>query len=211
MASPSDESDDGTDGGAPSSPAVPSWTSVDHTHAEYPALEYGLPFVSAFPETVGWWGRLGADIIDNVIAGVAAFGVAAVIIIVATGGAIGDNIVHDPVIWGALLVAFIVHMGYYTLQWNSSRAATLGIRAVGGRITRSDGSRMSLRRCFGRYFAKVILYLPQYTSTIFYIASAITIARAPLRQAVHDKMADTLVVREQIAASDVESHPVYGT
>jgi uncharacterized RDD family membrane protein YckC len=70
----------------------------------------------------------------------------------------------------------------------SAKQATVGKLAIGIKVTDLDGGRISFWRALGRTFAKIISGIILF---IGYIMAAFT----ERKQALHDKIADTLVVK----------------
>lgn len=70
----------------------------------------------------------------------------------------------------------------------SSRQGTHGKMVLGLRVTRTDGGRLSLLRATGRHFAK---FLSVATAFVGFFMAAFT----RRKQALHDLLADCLVVR----------------
>jgi len=83
-----------------------------------------------------------------------------------------------------LLLAWI----YYASLESSAWQATLGKRAIGIRVTDGSGARIGFGRASGRYVAKLLSCL---TIGLGFLIAAFT-AR---RQALHDLLANTLVMR----------------
>lgn len=163
-------------------PPAPDW-SGQHPVATAPA---GRP--------AGFWIRFVAYILDGLILGlVAAVMVAIFAAIAAVSGKTADG---DPpaaiVLLGVLMVLAYVLMCwlYEALLTSSERGATLGKRALGLRIVRADGVRLSFGRATARYFLKVIV-TPMVPLGIGYMLAGWTSGK----RALHDLMADTLVVR----------------
>jgi uncharacterized RDD family membrane protein YckC len=76
---------------------------------------------------------------------------------------------------------------YFAILESSVWQATLGKRALGVVVTDLSGDRISFGRATGRHFA-------HYLSAIFLIGFLVQPFTAK-RQALHDKIAGTLVVR----------------
>ena len=85
------------------------------------------------------------------------------------------------------LVSIAITAGYYAWFHASNSQATLGKMAVGIKVVRGDGSRITLARGVGRYFG---FMLSSLTLGIGLLMAAFT----ERKQALHDILCDTLVV-----------------
>jgi uncharacterized RDD family membrane protein YckC len=85
---------------------------------------------------------------------------------------------------------FIASWLYEALLLSSSWQATLGKKALGLRVTDDYGQRITFLRATGRHFAK---YLSWMTLCIGFLMIAFT----ERRQALHDFVAGTLVVKDR--------------
>lgn len=86
------------------------------------------------------------------------------------------------------LVSTIIQWLYYAIMEASSKQGTLGKMAVGIKVTDLDGNRITFGRATGRYFAKILSGL---ILMIGYIMAAFT----DKKQALHDMLANTLVIK----------------
>ena len=77
---------------------------------------------------------------------------------------------------------------YFGLMESSSKQATLGKMALGMKVTDENGDPITFARATGRYFSKI---LSAMLMMIGYLMAAFT----ERKQALHDKIAGTLVVR----------------
>lgn len=78
---------------------------------------------------------------------------------------------------------------YFALMESSSKQATLGKMAIGIKVTTLDGGRINFGRASVRYFGKILSGL---ILGIGYIMAGLSTKK----QALHDMLADTLVVRK---------------
>jgi len=85
------------------------------------------------------------------------------------------------------LLALILTGTYYVWLHSSLQMATLGKMAVGIKVVRLNGERISVARAIGRYFS---LILSSMTMGIGFIMAGLT----QRKQALHDMICDTLVV-----------------
>jgi len=135
----------------------------------------GLAFQPAAVSTVtagsyaSIWARFVALVIDAIIVAVASG--------IVTTGTFGVGVV----------VTFVGPWLYEAFMLSSEWQATVGKRAMNIVVTGMDGTRISFARATGRHFAK---YLSAFILGVGFIIAFFT-AR---RQALHDLIADTLVV-----------------
>lgn len=87
------------------------------------------------------------------------------------------------------LIRIILNWLYYSLLESSAWQATLGKKALGLEVTDLDGNRISFGRATGRFFAKII-------SSIILFIGYIMAGFTEKKQALHDILAGTLVIRK---------------
>lgn len=85
-------------------------------------------------------------------------------------------------------VSFLVGWLYFASLESSARQATLGKSAMGLVVTGTNGNRISFLRATGRYFAK-------WLSAIILLIGFIMAAFTARKQALHDILASTLVLK----------------
>jgi uncharacterized RDD family membrane protein YckC len=132
----------------------------------------------------GFWRRFVAYIIDSILVSVV-FWLAALIL----GGIAGDGGVIFAYVLGTI-GAFV----YYAGMESSTSQATVGKIALGIQVTDLAGNRISFGRALGRNLAKILSALILY---IGFIMAAFTAKK----QALHDMIAGTLVVKKGTATS----------
>jgi uncharacterized RDD family membrane protein YckC len=137
----------------------------------------------------GFWKRVAAVFIDSFIVGIVSSMVGAVfgIMMIAVIGAGGDEGMAVLLQVINQLVALVLGATYFGWMHSSSMQASVGKLAVGIKVTRSDGTRISFMRGFGRYFSYILSSL---TLGIGLIMAAFT----DRKRALHDMISDTLVV-----------------
>ena len=109
-------------------------------------------------------------------------------------GGVPDETAIMAMMGGLGLVYLITIIGqwlYFALQESSPAQATLGKRAVGIIVTDEEGERISFGRATGRYFGKMI-------SGIILAVGYIMAAFTEKKQALHDMIAHTLVVKREV-------------
>ena len=87
------------------------------------------------------------------------------------------------------LLRMVIHWLYYSLLESSAWQATLGKKALGLEVTDLDGNRIGFGRATGRFFAKII-------SGIILLIGYIMAGFTEKKQALHDILAGTLVIRK---------------
>jgi uncharacterized RDD family membrane protein YckC len=163
---------------------------------EYPASA-ALPRV----EYAGFWLRLVALVIDNVVLGLG-FVLVLIPLIFLTGlRTFLDNFhpnegINDVGIFTLIVFFFLVATGALVLTWLyhallecSEWQATLGKKALGLVVTDMTGQRVSFGRATGRHFGKILTnMIPAFLG---YIMAGFTAKK----QALHDMLAGCLVLR----------------
>jgi uncharacterized RDD family membrane protein YckC len=161
-----------------------------------------------FAGYAGIWRRFGAWLVDGVIMGLMfvllgltsavgfAFTVGMVLAMLSRVGMIAQDDEPPPPgggdEWISLLVGAIIGIAacivYHARMESSASQATLGKKALGVKVTDLDGRRISFRRALGRCAAKIVSFL---VLSIGFIMAA----RSEKRQALHDMIAGTLVMK----------------
>ncbi|WP_018872488.1 RDD family protein [Thioalkalivibrio sp. ALJ16] len=137
----------------------------------------------------GFWIRVGAYLLDAVIIGVPQV-VAQALISPETMVARGPD---DPVPPGEaawFLVNVVVAWLYWAGMHSSRYQATLGKMVFGLRVVDFNGDRITFLRATGRHFATIL-------SGLILMIGYIMVAFTRRRQALHDLIANTLVVRKE--------------
>jgi uncharacterized RDD family membrane protein YckC len=165
--------------------------------AGYSSPGYGPASASFRPQGAvlyaGFWRRVLASLIDGFVI---AFidGIAAVVFViaedranVANGIPVGDA-TDSPAAAVFTIGASIAILLYFVLMESSKYQATLGKMAIDLKVTDIAGGRISFGRALGRYLLKSLEGLTLGIGLIMAGATA-------RKQALHDKMAGTLVIR----------------
>ncbi|HMP75562.1 MAG TPA: RDD family protein [Kiritimatiellia bacterium] len=131
----------------------------------------------------GFWKRVVASIIDNLVLGMAG-GMAGFAIGLIYGLTLGTD---AGVQWVAQFAGLVIGWLYHALMESSSQQASLGKMAMSIKVTDLDGRRLTFGRATGRHFGKIVSTL---TLLIGYMMAGFT----QKKQALHDMMAGCLVV-----------------
>jgi uncharacterized RDD family membrane protein YckC len=160
--------------------ACPSCATANEDHAVYcqgcgsaikPVTPESIPEARTSQAYGGFWIRFVAWIIDSLVVSV----VMGFVLTVTFG--VG------------FIAIFFAHWLYEALMLSSSWKATLGKRAFNLVVTDLEGRPLSFGRATGRHFAK---WLSGLVLGVGYIIAAFT----SRKQALHDMIAGTLVVRQ---------------
>jgi uncharacterized RDD family membrane protein YckC len=154
-------------------------------------------------EYAGFWIRFIAYIIDSFIIGFLEF-----IIVLPLLGLFGVKVFElstlrdlekaDPdllvpviasAITGLSLTVLLITWFYYALLQSGARQATVGKMALGLKVTDVNGDRLTFARASLRYFSKIL-------SGLFMMIGYIMAGFTPKKQALHDYIANTYVVRK---------------
>lgn len=144
----------------------------------------------------GFWKRVAAYLIDATVIGAAS----QIVQLVVLGLFFGFNAssMSDPetmfasgtgilFVLALYLVPIAMNAAYYAAFHASSKQATLGKMAVGIKVVRTAGTRISLARGVGRFFAAMLSGL---MLGVGFLMAAFT----ERKQGLHDMICDTLVV-----------------
>jgi len=165
----------------------------------------GAPVIASARKPVayaGFWLRFVAIIIDSI-----AINVAARILLFPLLGVMGLRMAFmrhwpmAPMEPGAILaligtlfwliaILSVVKWLYYALLESSAWQATLGKKALGLMVTDLEGYRISFGRATGRFFAKMI-------SAMILCIGFMMAGFTKKKQALHDMIAGTLVIRKE--------------
>jgi uncharacterized RDD family membrane protein YckC len=138
--------------------------------------------------------RLGAAIVDTLVSAAVALPLLF---------SLGMNIANPEAWVGALFgVAGILTMVLaiawlvYTIYLVNKNSQTIGKKLLGIKVVRSDGSRATLGRIFWlRNIVNAIPSLIPYIGSFYGLVDSLWIFAGENRQCLHDKIADTIVVK----------------
>ena len=134
-------------------------------------------------EYAGFWRRLAALFIDNIMLSIIGFvyGFFFFTFLIKTEP---EVLIVLYYIWGILITWL-----YYSILESSNEQATIGKKTMGIIVVDLSGKKVSFARASGRYFSK---YFSILTIGIGYLM----IAFSTKKQALHDKISDCLVIKK---------------
>ncbi|RNI26287.1 RDD family protein [Rufibacter latericius] len=139
----------------------------------------------------GFWIRFVAVIIDGFVLMIPNWIISTVLI---GGTAVATDAANPFAIIAAMstsiAITSILQILYKSIMESSSWQATLGKRALNLKVTDEHGQRISFGRSLGRSFASIL-------STMVMFIGYIMAAFSSRKQALHDKIASTLVVKNR--------------
>ena len=141
----------------------------------------------------GFWKRVAAYTIDAIVVGMVGGIIGGVIggmlgVMLLGTGSTSANTSGMLIIQGlANLAGVALGVAYFGWMHSSSSMATLGKMAIGIKVVREDGSRISFMRGMGRYFALIVSSIPLGFG---FVMAGFT----ERKRALHDMMCDTVVV-----------------
>jgi uncharacterized RDD family membrane protein YckC len=128
-------------------------------------------------EYAGFWRRFGAAFIDGILVSI----VSAIL-----------RVLLNEIV--AELISLVGYYVYFAWMESSDYQGTVGKLAIGIKVTDLEGNKISFGRALGRNLAKLLSAL---ILLIGYIMAAFT----ERKQALHDIIASTLVIKRAPAAS----------
>lgn len=129
-------------------------------------------------EYAGFWNRVGAIMIDGIILAIP---------LKLLEYLVGNS--SQGIIILIALIDIIVRWLYFVLQESSSSRATIGKKALGIKVIDMNGEQLSFGRATGRHFGKII-------SSIILFIGFVMAGFTEKKQALHDIMAKTLVIKD---------------
>jgi uncharacterized RDD family membrane protein YckC len=171
------------------------WISAEHRDEYFQRLREGvaLPGTGVVPGPFGYggfWRRFLARFIDGIIVGVPGFFVNLLVRQLFGAGAVpqaGNLGVFWLMLGAQQLVGIAIGLSYEIILIRRFDA-TAGKLAMGLKLLRADGSKLTVGRIIGRYFANWVSAL---TLTIGYIIAAFD----DEKRALHDRICDTRVIK----------------
>ena len=176
----------GTD--SPYAPPSATLTSSDQIHTDGEVVYSGL------------WKRFAASILDSFVTGILSYAVLIPMMLLmglsasemASSGADPFGGMSMAMALLTYPVSFGIPAIYFGWMHASSTQASLGKMAVGAKVVRSDGQRISFWRGFLRYLVYILFTL--VTCGLGVLISGLMVAFTERKQALHDMVCDTLVV-----------------
>jgi uncharacterized RDD family membrane protein YckC len=171
------------------------WISAEHRDEYFQRLREGVaqPGEGAVPGPFGYggfWRRFLARILDGFVQSLVLVPIAFIFgFYAATSGKMQPDNAGTMVMMQVLIQGFSVVIGLlYDIFFIRKYDATPGKMALGVKLLRADGSKLSMGRIIGRYFAHIISALPL---CIGYIVAGFD----DEKRAFHDRICDTRVVK----------------
>ncbi len=170
------------------------WISAEHRDQFFQRQREGL---SAMPGDVvygGFWIRFVAKLIDGIILYIINIPVGMMMGFGMFGGPKFDrNNPNIAAIFGMIALAQIISIAInvaYVWFFLSRYEATPGKMALGLKVVRADGSRLSTGRIIGRYFAELV------SGMIMLIGYIMAAFDEPEKRSLHDRICDTRVIKK---------------
>ncbi len=144
------------------------------------------------PQYIGFWYRVLAYIIDgfliNIAAGIIGLFVGFVFgFLMALNGMSEADIEAVAGLLGGV-IGLLVGWLWFAISESSSWQASLGKKILGFKVVDANGQRLTFGRATGRYFVKIL-------SGILLCIGFIMVAFTQKKQGLHDKIANTYVVK----------------
>ena len=154
-------------------------------------------------EYAGFWMRFAAYFVDSIIISFLEFLIVLPLLAVAGFEVLDLESISeignaDPEVTWSILASAIIGLStsvllitwfYYALLESGARQATIGKMVLKIKVTNANGGRISFARASLRYFSKIL-------SSLFMMIGYIMAGFTPKKQALHDYVADTYVVRD---------------
>lgn len=172
------------------------WVSAEHKDVFFQRIREGMPVGDATERQYGgFWIRVVAAIIDGICVWVLSI-IPAVVFTFLSAGMLDGGRLHGTANVGAYLLLQLAQMLVlwgiaiaYNVFFIRKYDATPGKMALGLKVLRSNGEKLSIGRIIGRYFAKGV-------SGLILCIGYMMAGWDAEKRALHDHMCDTRVVRK---------------
>jgi len=132
----------------------------------------------------GFWRRFLALIIDDLV-----LLIPGILVNVIISSAFNSGSGSGGAVAALVYILWVVAIWlYFAIQESGTAQATIGKRALSIKVTNLDGGRISFGQATGRYFGKLI-------SAVILAIGFMMAGWTEKKQALHDMMAGTLVIR----------------
>jgi uncharacterized RDD family membrane protein YckC len=190
-------------GAAPSAPSgtTPGYAAPAQAGWQVPVASSS----SASAGYAGFWLRLVAAIIDGIVLSIPMLPVFLLIFLGTFRNMQELQNIQDPtMLWTilgpkillVLIITAIASWLYWALMESSGWQATLGKKALGLVVTDLQGNRISFGRASGRFFSGRGVSSIPYLGGLYFIVDCLCVAFTGRKQAIHDMIASTLVLRK---------------
>lgn len=150
----------------------------------------------------GFWRRVAAHLIDGIVLLPMAFLLPALekglmvegLLATVATGTFAPLVLAYFLNLVIILLMLVIYWLYFAKMHSSNKQATFGKMVMGVTVIDTNGNRMSFARASGRHFATILSAL---TLCIGFVMAAFT----ERKQALHDKIAGTLVVKSDMNSS----------
>lgn len=132
----------------------------------------------------GFWIRVVAYIIDYFVISIVSWILMAVFGI--SSFVMNPNDFNLSLFVGVYMIMIVLWVAYYVVMETSSSQGTFGKMAVGIKVGKANGERLTLLNAIGRFFSKIL-------SGLILCVGYMMAGWDPKKQALHDKIADTYV------------------
>lgn len=159
------------------------------------------PTASAVFECAGLGRRFAAHLVDGFIC-LLAYIVIGSMVASQTGGMTDDGFSMEgaPAL-AAILLTFVVTLGYFAVFESTSSGKTLGKLMVGIRVADVSGGKATFRQALIRNVLRLV------DGLVFYIVGIILILRSDRKQRLGDRVAGTVVLHTRKVAHPKEEKP----
>jgi uncharacterized RDD family membrane protein YckC len=156
----------------------------------------GVVHAHDLPPFAGFWRRFAAYLIDAVLLGAVEAALTLTVAVADRGpGGVGSGAAAEVV-----PVSAVIAWAYFAIMESSPAQATVGKIALGIKVTDGGGGPISFRRAAARYALKAL-------STLTFGIGWLLVLVTPHKQALHDLLAGTLVVRTEFTPATTHWDP----
>ncbi|MEM9445027.1 MAG: RDD family protein [Verrucomicrobiota bacterium] len=173
------------------------WVSAEHKNEALERIKSGVGLDEGIYNYIGFWWRVLARLVDGIITSIVSYALMFLLAIPFGVAGFASNLIgqSSDASAGTVGIYFIIQLVCslgipmaYEVFLIGKFGATIGKKLIGAKVIRSDGSKLTYMRAFGRYWGIML------SGIILYIGY-IMVAFDREKRGLHDKLCDTLVVR----------------
>ncbi|MEM4368489.1 MAG: RDD family protein [Candidatus Anstonellales archaeon] len=139
--------------------------------------------------------RIIADIIDGVLLSILFFVISIILTPLMIGAALAGGSIEDTAVFVISIIFLGIAYSYRVVTEGVLFSATIGKKIMNLKVVDESGNNLTLQKAAIRNAVKVFPMVIPFIGLLVYLASIYLIATSPRKQAIHDMVAQTFVIK----------------